>query len=707
VAYIRKGWATIPLHHVTADGSCSCRWAATDEDHGAGGKSVAKHPLNRGWQSGAAMSLADAFATWGEDAPDSNIGIRTGRVSGFWVLDVDPDNGGDVSLQRMTEENGPLPRTYVVRTGSGGTHYYFSMPLFEVTNGSNRALAQAFGPGLDIRGEGGQVVAAPSVTGKGEYRVLDDTEPAPAPGWLLELLQAGVAVTPIVDSPVVEDLPSVGDLNARDQDRVQRYAERVCEMSAEEYREAPPGMGNAALFRAAVSMIEIAQSPWNTVTVSLVHTMLDRARRDRRDVHPAGGGQDETEFSVTWESARNRAIGQGRALPPDPNAGVAFDPSLFLPADEVPDTAPPQTRDEAQSLVDEMISKLMTAEELANLPAPRPIIRGLYNRSSGVWTIGAPGSFKSFIVLDQAACIGTGRPWQGREVHQGLVLYIAAEGAAGMTLRTRAWQKRYGPMTGVKFLPLPIRFKDQVAWATLEAVVHRLQPVMVVIDTQARVTAGMNENDNGEMGEFAAAVTRMEQAAGGACVHVVHHTGRNGGDARGASAIDGAQDTELKLERIEPRSSLRVKLLQDKQKDRADGGEPITLKLEVVELGTDPETGEHLSSLVVAERDPFSPIPVPAWVSDLPEVKRNVVTVLNDHGRVLGMTGAEIIRSLKERGMKNGRNTVYTALNELIEEEVPPMNETLLVREGKARFLLNRLVFECESGPVLSVPEAS
>lgn len=697
VAYIRKGWATIPLHHVTLAGACSCRYATIDPDHGAGGKSVAKHPISKGWQSGPPMSLADAFSVWGEDQPAANIGLRTGRASGFWVLDVDPDNGGDVSLSRMVTDNGPMPSTFTVRTGSGGTHYYFTMPAFQVTNGSNRALTQAYGPGLDVRGEGGQVVAAPSVTAKGEYRVLDDSDPAPAPSWLLELLQAGAAVTPVMDGPVVEDLPAAEDLSARERERVQRYAERVLEMEVQEYLEAPPGMGNAALFKAAVSCIEIAQSPWNTITVSLAYQMLEQARRERKDTHPAGGGQDTTEFSVTWESARNRAIGQGRALPPDPNAGITFDPSLFLPAEEVRETPPPQTRDEAQSLVDAMMGQLMDADAIADLPPPRPLVRGLINLDSGTWLIGAPGSFKSFVALDIAGHVGTGKPWQGRPVHQGLVIYIAAEGAAGMTLRTRAWRERNGRMTGVKFLPLPIRFQDQVAWATLEAMIHRMQPVLVVIDTQARVTAGMNENDNGEMGAFAAAVTRMQQAAGGACVLVVHHTGRAGGDARGASAIDGAQDTELKVQREEPRESLRVKLLQDKQKDRADGGDGIGLKLDVVELGTDPETGEILSSLVVAEKDPFSPVPVPAWVSELPEVKRNVVTVLADHGFALGLTQAGIVKALKERGLKGASSTsVSTAVNALVRDELAPMMEPLVIAQG-AKFLLNQAVFDSQN----------
>lgn len=675
VTYIRdRRWALIPLHHVLPSGACSCRFAATDPDHQAGGKSVAKHPLTKGWQTGAAMSLADAFSVWCDYNPGANIGIRTGTASGIFVLDVDPDNGGNAALDAMLKANGPLPRTFTVRTGSGGRHYYFTLPAFKVTNGANRLLVTEYGPGLDIRGEGGQVVAPPSVSAKGDYVVLDDADPVSAPAWLLELLQATVDTMPAMDSPVVEDLPTIADLSARDADRVQRYAERVLDQELTEYLEAPPGSGNAALFQSACSMLEIAQSPWNTVTTGDVWAKLERARMQRADTHPAGGGQDPAEFSATWESARTRVIGQGRALPPDPNAGVAFDPSLFLAEGETLTAPPPATREEAMSLVDQMEAMLLDADDLANMPAPKPLVRGLLDQDTGAWLIGAPGSFKSFVALDLAGHIGTGRTWQGHEVTQGEVIYLAAEGARGMTLRTRAWREVYGPMTGVKFLTLPLQYageygKASVEWETLMALVRRRQPIMVVIDTQARVTAGMNENDNGEMGAFARAVTQMQAAAGGACVLVVHHTGRNGQDARGASAIDGAQDTELKVERLEPRGELRLRLKQDKQKDQADSDQDVSLQMRVIDMGTDPETGRDLSSLVLSAPDPFQHH-VPsgeelepwkgaepgAWTGQVvaanAKIQRRILQVLADHAGEQGITEAAARKVVTERWSK-------------------------------------------------------
>jgi bifunctional DNA primase/polymerase-like protein/AAA domain-containing protein len=691
VAYIRdRRWATIPLHHVQLDGSCSCRFAATDVDHQAGGKSVGKHPISKGWQSGAAMSLADAFTVWGEDIPQANIGIRTGSASGVFVLDEDPDNGGREAIERMTQANGPLPATYTVRTGSGGRHWYFRLPsAFRVTNGANRLLVQQYGTGLDIRGEGGQVVAAPSVSGKGAYTVLDETDPADAPGWLLELLQATVDTMPVTDSPVIEDLPMTADLDARTAERVQRYAERVLDQEEREYLEAVPGSGNQALFQAACAMIEIAQSPWNTVTVAEVWQRLERARLARKDKHTMGGGQDPQEFSATWESARARVLGQGRALPPDPHQGVTFDPGLFLPAGTASTTAPaPVNRDEAMSLVDQLLARMMSRDDLDTIEPPTPLIEGLLDLESESWVIGQPGGFKSFVALDWAAHVALGLPWRGCEVTQGDVVYVVAEGKKGIPGRVKAWEATYGKrLDSVHFLPEPVQVKGEdtrhtgkpgVEWMTLVGACVRIKPRMIILDTQARITLGLNENDASEAGTLIEAVRLLKEHTG-ACVLVVHHTGRAGENARGSSAIDGAQDTELRVDRPqarEARQQLTASIKIDKQKDgsEAQGWE---IKMRVVEVGTDTR-GRTLTSLAIEPLDPYATqastlqevdpgqavrIQDPqdwTWaLVDNPKstVKRQILQALQDLAGEAGRTETQVRRAVAERwyGGKVGR----------------------------------------------------
>lgn len=94
---------------------------------------------------------------WFRDWPEANIGIVTGEVSNLIVLDVDPKHGGDDSLRRLERQHRPLPATAEVITGGGGRHLYFTHPGFLLRN--RAGLAQ----GIDLRGDGGYVVAPPSI----------------------------------------------------------------------------------------------------------------------------------------------------------------------------------------------------------------------------------------------------------------------------------------------------------------------------------------------------------------------------------------------------------------------------------------------------------------------------------------------------------------------------------------------------------------
>ncbi len=173
--YARLGWAVVPLHSVT-DGACSC-------PRGAACPSAGKHPRLSDWVNEASADPA-VIDEWATSWPHTNIGIATGHT--FFCLDVDPGNGGVEALEALTAEHGALPATVQAQTGSGGSHYLFKM-VPGITNSAGKV-----GPGLDIRGTGGQIVVAPSVSAKGAYswvRSPFTTEIAEAPAWLLELIQ--------------------------------------------------------------------------------------------------------------------------------------------------------------------------------------------------------------------------------------------------------------------------------------------------------------------------------------------------------------------------------------------------------------------------------------------------------------------------------------------------------------------------------------
>lgn len=168
-AYAGRGWRVFPCHSADV-GGCTCGRADCS--------SSAKHPLTSHGCLNATLRV-DWIDEWWREWPWANVAIATGDGQ-LVVLDVDPRHGGDESLAELEREHGRLA-TYRVRTGAGGLHLYFRVdsPL--------RSRAGVL-PGLDIRGEGGYVVAPPSTHICGDrYLLEDDREPEPLPDWLREL----------------------------------------------------------------------------------------------------------------------------------------------------------------------------------------------------------------------------------------------------------------------------------------------------------------------------------------------------------------------------------------------------------------------------------------------------------------------------------------------------------------------------------------
>jgi hypothetical protein len=130
---------------------------------------------------------------WFKGAPLANLGIATS--SALFVLDVDGEVGFD-SLRKLEADNGKLPETWTVKTGNGGSHYYFTTKAgVEIRNSASK-LAR----GLDIRGEGGYVIAPPSIHPNGNRyeweNSPEDTPHALAPDWLVRLIQNPKQSTP-------------------------------------------------------------------------------------------------------------------------------------------------------------------------------------------------------------------------------------------------------------------------------------------------------------------------------------------------------------------------------------------------------------------------------------------------------------------------------------------------------------------------------
>ena len=175
-ALAEKGWPVFPTHSTDESGNCTCG----NPKCGSKGK----HPRTPSGLKDATTD-ADVIRRWWEQWPDANIAVRTGAESGIIVLDVDVKNDakGEESLAQLEQEFGSLPRTRSARTWSGGSHYFFRHPGVVVKNRTG------FRPGLDIRGDGGYVLVAPSAIGGASYEwIYPETPIADAPSWLLDLI---------------------------------------------------------------------------------------------------------------------------------------------------------------------------------------------------------------------------------------------------------------------------------------------------------------------------------------------------------------------------------------------------------------------------------------------------------------------------------------------------------------------------------------
>lgn len=648
IAYAKAGLAVIPLHHVGDDGGCSCRaWTEhRDPDHGPGGKATGKHPVQRRWAAGPALSGADVWEVW-EREPRANVGLRTGPISGFWVLDVDPLSGGEASLRRLMDEVGPLT-TLTVRTGSGGWHLYFTLPSFPVRNSGNRELLRRFGPGLDVRGDGGQVVAPPSVSGRGSYAVLPGlpTSPCGAPVALLELMQAGgqTSTGAAPDLVVVEELPVAADLDPATAHRVQRYAEQVLRLEAAAYADAPPGSGNEQLFRSACSVLEIAQAPWNTISSATAYETMDAARARRSALHPYGGGQSTTEFATTWASAVARVVGQARALPPAPDEGVDFtDPfgdgpagraggaaeiptvvptastevavadPFSQPGEDGPATGPavpaPPTRipaapvESGDPVLDRLLRNAVDCVDLGSIPPPEPLIEGVLDVGSMAVLSGKFGTFKTFLALDWVCSLATGTPWMGRAVPRAVpVVYIAAEGASGLDRRIGAWKKARGvsvPRGALTVLRAAVQLGQPAQIAALCRLVRALGAGLVVFDTLHRCAAGLDEKDSKDMGQVTAAVDAIREHTGAATL-LMHHTGHGGERARGSSAIEDDADVSWLVSLTgdgEDRSASKPRLVEQRKRKDGDLARPFHVRFQREEgfAEGDPRASGHLT----------------------------------------------------------------------------------------------------------------
>lgn len=305
---------------------------------------------------------------------------------------------------------------------------------------------------------------------------------------------------------------------------------------------------------------------------------------------------------------------------------------LYAPSSASTDEDGYETDDEPQA-EEGNFYHLYSDIEVQNLPPMRWIIDRIIAEESLVSVFGHSGTGKSFFMMDLCLHVTLGWPWQGREVTQGPVVYIAAEGKRGIQLRLKAWKIHHGvPLQ--RSLPIyiigeAVPLLKQDCLGKLIATLKRLSPapVMVVVDTLGRSFAGGEENSNDSMNEACNAANLIQREIG-CSVFFVHHKGNSHNGMRGGTALFGGVDTAIDVSK-EPEST-HVSVSCSKQKDGAEPFAPMVLKLKQI-LSVD----GFLSSCVLTGTQPEE------FVDDVQGPPRQLLMALAKTNWVVGLTSTE------------------------------------------------------------------
>jgi hypothetical protein len=203
--YVQAGFKIFPAFTIQ-NGACTCG--------GKKGCSAGKHPIGFLARRGVLDATGDinVVVRWWKQVPDANIAVATGKISDLVVLDVDGPTGEE-TLAKLERKFGSLPPTWQVETGKG-RHIYLRYPenIAKVKSVAWKKL------GLDVRGDGGYVIAPPSVHESGRrYTFLENTasELAPCPAWVVSYANGELTVddpaagTTIDQSTAKKPLPTV------------------------------------------------------------------------------------------------------------------------------------------------------------------------------------------------------------------------------------------------------------------------------------------------------------------------------------------------------------------------------------------------------------------------------------------------------------------------------------------------------------------
>jgi hypothetical protein len=308
--------------------------------------------------------------------------------------------------------------------------------------------------------------------------------------------------------------------------------------------------------------------------------------------------------------------------------------------------------------------RLLLLSELQNLPPVEPLIDGLLYRNTLAQLSGPPGCYKSFAAIAMSCALAAGKSFGEFAVpNAGTVIYVAAEGASGLTKRVLAWCELWGVDVALVqerlfFLDLPLQLGDDEHVAQATEVATELHADLTVFDTRARCTVGLEENSATAQGQAIDAADSI-RATTGCTVLGIHHSSRTGTAGRGSNAWDGAVWSDLRMEG----GGLEATIHCEKHKDVPAGCDHhFALISHTVSPELMPNTfGPYRSTLVISNT-----------TTGLQTLRANsqrvVVEIIWNSAPPEGFTPSQVIDLATPLGV--GKSSVYQALKVLVEQEL-------------------------------------
>jgi len=494
VDYLARGWSVVPAHTVDPQGACSCGVVQCDRP--------GKHPRVRWAEYQKRRPTTQQVEAWWSQWPDSNIAIITGAASGLVVVDLD---GPEASASLATLG---LPETAVRATTGKGEHLYFAHPGGQVPNRVRLA------PGVDVRADGGYVIAPPSRHQSGRAYAWSgagsgahEKPPSLPPAVAARLAGRATTVAPTGASKEPQAAPQADAW-------VVHYLQGVPESGG----EGLPGRNEAAA-RLAGHYLRHLDARETYQLLSLWNM---------RNSPP----MDDYELRRTIASIANR---------------------------EGPKKNQPR-QDQLRELNVQTLEELMVLDEEV-----RWLVKDVWVKSNVGWVAGPPKLGKTWLVLDLAVSVATGLPFLGQfEVEtRGPVLLVLEEdtapqlknrlgkilearGLAGTDELERDHARDFqvvfqaAPKTDLHFaIHQGFTFSPE-SLALLEEHVKTLRPQLVIMDPFYRMTRGFDEYKASEaMAEVLGPLADLRYKYGCA-VAIVHHTTKNTKATRGGERMYGS-----------------------------------------------------------------------------------------------------------------------------------------------------------------------